>query len=614
MSLSAPFLDELRSRTTLSALVGKTVKLQRAGREFKACCPFHNEKSPSFYVNDEKGFYHCFGCGAHGDAIRWLTDQRGLPFIDAVKELAQAAGMDMPAPDPRAAEQAERARGLHDVMAAAAAWFEAQYDGIAGAAARAYLARRGVAETTRRTFALGYAPDARTGLRRALADFGDALLVEAGLLIAVEGKDPYDRFRDRLMIPIRDQRGRVIAFGGRTLGAGEPKYLNSPDTPLFDKGRTLYNLDRAAAAARRRGRLFVVEGYLDVIALAQAGIEEAVAPLGTALTEFQIERLWRHAETPLLCFDGDAAGQKAAFRAAVRALPALAPGRSLAFLTLPPGQDPDDLVRAGGAAAFEAVAGAAEPLADRLWRHERDAAPLATPEERAGLRKRLNDLVATIGDGDVRDQYRAEFRSRFEAAFLQRTPRPGQRGAARGRFRPGEGFERPLSAEAKVVGANGIDRVLAKGIVAGLLRFPDLLARHAEALNALTFADPLVGRLIDALVDLALAEQALDRDRLAPILQKSEFDALVRDLLRADSLPFSFTRKDVQPERARADLGEAIQVMVSRPELDAALSAATARLKERFDEATFGEQQRLLELRGETDRRLANLMQGDEGG
>jgi DNA primase len=610
VSLSPAFLDELRARTLLSALVGKTLKLQKKGREFAACCPFHNEKTPSFYVNDEKGFYHCFGCGAHGDAIRWMTDQRGLPFIEAVKELAQSAGLELPAPDAREAARAERARSLHDVMAAAADWFQEQYLGLPGAAARAYVDKRGLSEATRRTFALGYAPDSKTGLRRALERFGDRMLIEAGLLIEVEGKEPYDRFRDRLMIPIRDPRGRVIAFGGRIIGQGEPKYLNSPDTPLFDKGRTLYNLDRAAPAARKANRMIVVEGYLDVIALAQAGIEETVAPLGTALTEMQIERLWRQVDAPLLCFDGDAAGQKAAFRAATRALPGLEPGRSLSFLTLPHGQDPDDLMRAGGRGAFEALAAAPEPLVDRVWNHEVAAAPLATPEQRAGLRKRLNELVSAIADPDVRQQYQAEVRRRFEEQFLQR-PRfqPGPRAPFRRDWQP----PRPTTAEARTVGTSGIDRVLVKGVAAGLLRFPDLLARHAEALHALRFADPLVARLIESLVDLALHEQALDTARLATILRASEFDALARDLLRADSLPFSFTRKDAEPDRARADLSEAIQVLVERPEVDAALGDATARLKKSFDETTYEEQQRLLEMRVEIDRRLANLLQDDEG-
>lgn len=615
MSLSAAFLDELRARTTLSALIGKTVKLQRAGREFRACCPFHNEKTPSFYVNDEKGFYHCFGCSAHGDAIRWLTDQRGLPFMDAVKELAAVAGMEVPAPDPRSAEKAERADTLHGVMAEAQRWFGEQLDGIAGAAARAYLDKRGVSDATRRAFGLGFAPDSRGKLRTALKSAGDPLLVEAGLLIQVEEKEPYDRFRDRLMIPIRDQRGRVIAFGGRIIGQGEPKYLNSPDTALFDKGRTLYNLDKASAAARKAGRIIVVEGYMDVIALAQAGIGEVVAPLGTALTEAQLERLWRIAEVPILCFDGDGAGQKAAVRAAMRALPLLEPGRSLSFLTLPGGQDPDDLVRAGGPAAFESLLASPEPLVDRLWRHALDEGPLDTPEQRAGLRRRLNDIAQSIGDSDVRQQYQAEFRERFEARFLTRR-RNDQRRDLGGRSGRGGNWReppRPVSTVARSVSTGGIERVLAKGIAAGLLRFPDEIARHMEALTALRFHDPALGRLMAALIDVAIADQTLDPGRLSTILALSEYNDVARELLRADSLPFSFTRRDAEPEKARADLGEAIQVMVSRPEVDAALQEATGRLQARFDEETFAEQQRLLGLRNEVERRLANLMQDGEG-
>ena len=615
MSLSPAFLDELRTRTLLSALIGKTLKLQKKGREFAACCPFHNEKTPSFYVNDEKGFYHCFGCGAHGDAIRWMTDQRGLPFIEAVKELAQTAGLELPAPDAREAARAERAKSLHDVMAAAAAWFEEQYDGLAGAAARDYAERRGLTAATRKAFSLGSAPVSKTGLRRALAEFGDAMLVEAGLLIEIEGKEPYDRFRDRLMIPIRDPRGRVIAFGGRIIGQGEPKYLNSPDTPLFDKGRTLYNLDRAAPAARKAGRIIVVEGYLDVIALAQAGIDEAVAPLGTALTEHQIERLWRQVDAPLLCFDGDSAGQKAAFRAAARALPGLAPGRSLAFLTLPPGTDPDDLVRAGGLSAFEALAATPEPLVDRIWNHEQAAEPLATPEQRAGLRKRLNELVASIADGDVRQQYQAEFRNRFETQFLQRPvrPHPPFKPGAKPPFRQNWQPEPPTSAEARSVGSGGIDRRLLTGVIAGLLRYPDLLARHAEALHTLQASDPAIARLLDAMVDLAVEEQALDTERLATILSSSEFDTLARDLLRADRLRFSFTRKDGDPERARTDLTEVINAMVEQPEIEAALRTATDRFMASLDEEDRQEQDRLRNLRDEHARRLANLLQDDEG-
>jgi DNA primase len=358
--------------------------------------------------------------------------------------------------------------------------------------------------------------------------------------------------------------------------------------------------------------MIVVEGYLDVIALAQAGIEEAVAPLGTALTEFQIERLWRQVDAPLLCFDGDAAGQKAAFRAATRALPGLAPGRSLAFLTLPAGQDPDDLVRSGGARAFEALAATPEPLVDRLWNHELAAEPLATPEQRAGLRKRLNELVAGIADNDVRQQYQAEFRERFDTRFLQRAS--FQRGS-RPPFRPGAGWQppRPTSAEAKGVGSSGIDRRLLKGVVAGLLRYPDLLARHAEALHGLQAGDPAIARLLDALVDLALEEQALDTERLRTILRSSEFETLTSDLLRADRLRFSFTKKDADPDRARADLAEVIHAMVEQPEIEAALQSATERYMRTFDETDWNEKEQLRKLRDEHAQRLANLTQDDEG-
>ncbi|MCW6529695.1 MULTISPECIES: DNA primase [Sphingomonas] len=615
MSLSPAFLDELRARTSLSTLIGKTVKLTKAGREYKGCCPFHNEKTPSFYVNDEKGFYHCFGCSAHGDAIRWMTDQRGLPFIDAVKDLAAAAGLDVPAPDPRAAQRAERQKGLHDAMAEAQAWFVTQLSGISGGEARALIERRGLTTETARDFGLGFAPDARGKLRTALKDYGDAALIEAGLLISVENKEPYDRFRGRLMIPIRDPRGRVIAFGGRVIGDGEPKYLNSPDTPLFDKGRTLYNLDRAAPAARKAGRVFVVEGYMDVIALAQAGVAEAVAPLGTALTEHQLERLWRMVDVPILCFDGDAAGQKAAIRAAHRALPMLAPGCSLAFVTLPDGQDPDDLVKAKGAAAFEALVRDAEPLVDRLWKHEFAAEPLNTPEQRAGLRRRLTELAQAIADPSVRSEYQNEFRHRFDTAFA-RAP------AARGNFtpraagRPGQRWAPPplpITEDAKAVrAAGGIDRVLAKAVLAGLIRHPAEIARHMEVLGSLRFVDGALGRLFEAVVDVALEDRALDSGRLVTILARSGFETVASDLLRADTMPYSFTQRTGDENQARADLDEAIAILVAGPEVNAALAEATAAMQARFTDEAFERQVALVKEKQALELRLANLVQSNE--
>jgi DNA primase len=615
---SPQFLDELRGRTLLSALVARSVKLTRAGREWKACCPFHHEKSPSFYVNDDKGFYHCFGCSAHGDAIRWMTDQQGLSFLDAVKELADNAGLVLPAPDPRAAERDEQASKQHDVMAAAAEWFASQLRAEGGAEARSYLARRGIAPATIETFGMGFAPDRRDALKGALAAFGDAALIEAGLLINVEEKTPYDRFRGRLMIPIRDPRGRVIAFGGRILGAGEPKYLNSPDTPLFDKGRTLYNLDRATPAARKSGRLLVVEGYMDVIALAQAGIAETVAPLGTALTEAQLERLWRVVDVPVLCLDGDSAGKKAAVRAAERALPLLAPGRSLSIAMLPAGKDPDDVVRSSGTAAFEPLVDGALSLVDLLWDHEFGALPLKTPEARAGLKRRLAELSATIADSDVRDQYREELRQRFNAAFfaarVERRPLPARTNRRDGKkwfdaaqALPGEGARR--------IGGGGVDALYGRAIMAGLLRHPAMVATCAEALSMLVIEDSELDRLRSVLLEAAYASPmvapGVESVGIDTIFAKTGLSALVESLRRANGLAFSFTRGEADAETARRDLALAIEALASRPELDAALEAATARLAMGPDADGFAEQMRLIAARAEADRALAALS-GDE--
>jgi DNA primase len=619
VTLSPAFLDELRARTPLSALIGKSVKLTKAGREYKACCPFHNEKTPSFYVNDEKGFYHCFGCQAHGDAIRFLTDARGLPFMDAVKELAQAAGIDMPAPDPQARERAERASSLYDAVEAAQHFFEEQLGGLEGGLARAYLASRGITDETRRSFGFGYAPDSRSKLRVALRDFGNDKLVEAGLLVPTEdGREPYDRFRGRLTFPIRDRRGRVVAFSARILGAGEPKYLNSPETPIFDKGRNLFNIDRAAAAARSSGRVIVVEGQMDAIALDQAGIGEAVAPLGTALTDMQLALLWQMASSPILCFDGDSAGQKAAVRGALKALPHLAPGRSLAFATLPAGQDPDDIIRAQGRGALEQLLASPEPLVDRLWRHEREAEPLATPEQRAGLKRRLLDLTSAIGDPDVRDQYRAELLRRFDETT--RPPRrefqPFNRGqGAPGQWRGRGNFPpppRPASDAVKALGSAGLSPSLSRAVLYGLLTYPQQIASHAEQIAALPIRGRDLRRLRDALLDAALTNDVLDRESLHTILAGNGADALVEALGQGRGLGFSFTKRDGDPERAQRDLVLVVDTLAARPELDAAYKAATARLKDAFDETTFAEQVRLRAALEESDRRLTRLVLDDD--
>ena len=613
MTLSPAFLDELRARTLLSAVISPSVKLIRAGREWKACCPFHNEKTPSFTINDEKGFYHCFGCGAHGDAIRFLTDARGLPFMDAVKELAAKAGIEVPAPDPQARERAERTSTLTDVMASCQKWFAEQLAGIEGAEAREYLKKRGIGPATVTRFGIGLAPEGRNKLKAALSSLGEDKLVETGMLIKPDEGETYDRFRGRLMIPIRDARGRVIAFGGRILGAGEPKYLNSPDTPLFDKGRTLYNLDLASPATRSARRLIVVEGYMDVIALDRAGIAEAVAPNGTAVTEAQLERMWRLDPNPILCFDGDSAGQKAAIRAAARALPLLGPERTLRFVELPSGQDPDDVVRNGGRDAVEALLSTPEPLVDRLWRHELQAQPLTTPEARAGLRQRLIEHSQAIRDQALARLYRDEWLRRFQdevnpprqfQPFQRRQFQPGQRG---GRFQQ---FKPPAGPAAKAIAVTGVDRLMARALILGFANFPEALQEHCEQLASLPIGEAPLARIRDRLVDAAVSGEMLDRETLATILRDSGTAADLEKARRTGTMAFSFTRSDTAPDRAVRDLGTAIDALMADGEIGAALQAATERLKEGEEDA-FEEQRRLHSQREEIKERLASLAGSD---
>ena len=609
MTLSPAWLDELRARTILSAVIAPSVKLIRAGREWKACCPFHKEKTPSFTVNDDKGFYHCFGCGAHGDAIRFLTDNRGMQFIDAVKELAAKAGLDVPAPDPKAQERAERASTLTDVMGKVAHWYAEQLQGIAGAQARDYLKRRGIDADTVSRFGIGLAPDGRNVLKRALAELGEDKLVETGMLIRPEeaGKESYDRFRGRLMIPIRDARGRVIAFGGRILGDGEPKYLNSPDTPLFDKGRTLYNIDLAGPASRSTGRLIVVEGYMDVIALDRAGIAEAVAPNGTAVTEAQLERMWRLDPSPILCFDGDSAGRKAAIRAALRALPLLAPDRTLRFVELPAGQDPDDVIRSGGREAMEALLANPEPLDARLWRHEVEAEPLLTPEAWAGLKQRLTAHAASIGHADLGRMYREDWLNRFYQQRRPSGPVPStqRRGSFRnGRFQPPTP---PVGGEARAIASSGIDAPTARALILGFAYFPEELPAHCEQLASLPIPDKNTAKIRDELVNAAFSGAALDREALHTILGADGATGGPSGGRTPRAMGFSFTRRDSDPDRARSDLAAAVEIIAAAEEVEKALGDATERLKRDLTDEALEEQQRLIEAQRGLRQRLAHL-------
>ena len=455
MRFTSQFLEELRARLSVSEVVGRRVKLKRAGREWKGLSPFQQEKTPSFTVNDQKQFYHDFSTGKHGNIFDFVMETEGVSFPEAVERLASMAGLALPAVTPDAARHEQRRKTLHDVMELAAKFFADMLASRNGAKARGYLGDRAISPATQLQFRIGYALPDRFALKEHLGGQGIPVedMVEAGLLVA--GDDipvPYDRFRDRVMFPITDLRGRVIAFGGRALEKdAAAKYLNSPETPLFHKGDNLYNLATARQAAHDGAPLVVVEGYVDVIAMVGAGFPASVAPLGTALTENQLALLWKMADEPILCFDGDRAGQKAAYRAAELALPLLAPAKSLRFALLPEGQDPDDLARSGGRGAVEEVIGAARGLADVIWSREIEGGSYATPERRAALEARIKNLTNGIRDEVVRRYYRQDLAERLQRTFAPETGRGGygrgnyqragselgRRFAPRGSFTPG---------------------------------------------------------------------------------------------------------------------------------------------------------------------------------
>ncbi len=436
MRFTPQFLDELRARLPVSEVVGRRVKLKKAGREWKGLSPFQQEKSPSFTVNDQKGFYHDFSSGKHGDIISFLMETEGVAFTEAVERLASMAGVPLPAATPDAARHEQRRKTLYDVMELAAKFFADNLASRGGAKARGYLGDRGISPAVQLQFRIGYAGGERFALKEYLGAQGIPVedMVEAGLLVS--GEDipvPWDRFRDRVMFPITDLRGRVIAFGGRALEKDvAAKYLNSPETPLFHKGDNLYNLAPARLATHNGAPLVVVEGYVDVIAMVGSGYAASVAPLGTALTENQLALLWKMADEPILCFDGDKAGQKAAWRAAELALPHIVPGKSLRFALLPEGQDPDDLARSGGRGAIEEVIGAARGLADVIWSREIEGGTFATPERRAALEKRINELTNGIRDEVVRRYYRQDLAERLQRTFA---PEGGRGGFGKGNYR-----------------------------------------------------------------------------------------------------------------------------------------------------------------------------------
>ena len=623
MTIPPEFVEELRNRLSIAQVVGRRVRLQKRGREHTGLCPFHNEKTPSFTVSDDKNFFHCFGCGAHGDVVGFVMRSEGLPFPEAVERLAREAGLEVPVSSPEERRKAEKQATLHGALEAAARWFEEQLRSSAGRTGMDYFKRRGLRDETIDRFRLGYAPDDWNALREALKSQGisEDLQIEAGLVKKPEdGRAPFAYFRGRVMFPITDRRGRVIAFGGRILDQGEPKYLNSPETPLFHKGRVLYGLAQAQAAAREKADLIVCEGYMDVIALAEAGIGGAVAPLGTALTEDQILELWRLAPEPILCFDADAAGQRAASRAIERALPLLAPAKSLRFAILPPGDDPDSLIRRGGETAMVEALAQARPLVDVIWDQEMAARPADTPERRAGLRQRLEERIRRIADRPVQEGYRQEMTARFAKAFSPARPGgpgrfPGQR-PGRGSFgskrQPGYQDAATVGGAAARLGTLGVERHAEEQLLALVVNHPMLVSDKAEDLAHLALQAHSLDKLRKAIIDHAAARPDLDADELKRHLNQTGFAGTLQTLLdRTRDKKFTLPNNDLaQAAEALSHLIGLLRERDARRERDEAArklgEEGTPESFARFDSA------RRATLEGESKRR--DIDGPDDGG
>jgi DNA primase len=575
MAFPPGFLDELRDRIPLAGLIGRRVRLVRRGREFGGLCPFHHEKTPSFYVVEDKNFFHCFGCGAHGDAIGFVMRADNLDFLEAVEKLAAEAGLAVPQATPEEREKARRQKTLLETLEAAAAFYETRLWSPAGAAARDYLAARGLDPETIRRFRLGWAPEDRQTLRRALAaECGEPLLVEAGLLHRPEDGEPFDYFRGRVMFPIGDRAGRVIAFGGRVLGDGQPKYLNSPESPVFEKGRVLYGWSAARAASAEGRPAIVTEGYMDVIALSRAGYASAVAPLGTALGEFQLQELWRLGPEPVLCFDGDAAGQRAAIRALRRALPLLRPGHSLRFATLPAGEDPDSLIRSAGRESFDDVVAAAQPLSRMLWEIELGAGPADTPERRADLDRRLTEDVALIADPTVRNEYRRFVRQRlFEMSRLPWARRPAA--PARAAF----ARERPASGTVRAAA-----RVQREILFRILLSSPSLIEEVAEEFAALDMPEAELDKLRREILEIEALRPGLDAPALRQHLLLNGFAATV-DALFSPSVDSGFLIRRPASGEPRREWAHVIGMLVGGER--SALTEASNRLLDDVSTASW---------------------------
>jgi DNA primase len=532
MALPPNFLDELRARTPLQALIGRSVRLARSGRESKGCCPFHGEKTPSFYVYDDH--FHCFGCGEHGDAITFVMKTQGAAFMEAVESLAAEAGLEVPKSSPAEAEREAKRASIHEVLQAAAKTYQAWLFSPEGAAALNYLRQRGLTDATIKKFGLGWSGEGRGALSAALSRQGikPEQLIEAGLMKQGDF-GPVDMFFSRVMFPIQDRRGAITSFSGRIMGDGQPKYVNGPETAAFSKRRSLYGVNFAREAVRKGDALIIVEGQMDVIALSQAGFGGAVAPLGTALTEEQLAEIWNLSPEPIICFDADNAGRKAAMRAVDLALSSLAPDRSLKFLRLPEAQDPDSLIRTQGPAAFAAQLAAAEPLSAVLFDMLAEGAARETPEGRAALRKKLMEVTDRIADKPLAGEYRAMLLDRF---FAER-PRTGFNNGFNKPNRPHTPpLKRPTRQPRIAIDPAGADIQRGRILTAILINHPTLLPDVEEA-YALIDLPSEYDQLRQAFAKFHDSSKTLDSANLLTHLHESGLTAVAAQILAMSPLP-----------------------------------------------------------------------------
>ena len=596
MKFSDSFLDEIRTRLPVSTVVSRRVPLKRAGREWKGLSPFNKEKTPSFTVNDQKGFYHCFSSSKHGDIFTFVMETEGLSFPESVERLAGEAGVPMPAPDPQYERAAKERLGLIDALEAAAKLFEEALRGPSGREALAYAERRGLTRETLKEFRIGYAPGSRDALKNALIKqgFTEAQLLDTGLVIRPDdGRPSYDRFRNRLTIPILDVKSRVIAFGARALDPdAQPKYLNSPETRLFDKGSMVYNFARARQPAFEKSELIVVEGYMDVIALHQAGFTNVVATLGTAFTERQMEQLWLLAPEPVICFDGDRAGEAAAARAVDRMLPHLREGHSFRFSFLPQGQDPDDLVRSAGPDAFAACVRAAGPLIDMLWTREKSASSIDTPERRAAFEARLETLLEAIANTRVKDHYRREVKNRLFALWRERPAGDGngpphQRGSRQGRARQGASRQGGRPSSQRSVSPAPSAYGFATIVTLALINHPWLLDQFAEEVASFEIADKSIATLLGAITRIIFDEPSIDHEKLIARLNEGPHAKILEQKLWAS--PFKrvgFLQPETPVGEVEAQFTDVIYRWRALPTLNKELDESANQLAE-TSEAEF---------------------------